>query len=117
MEQKTEHRPWGSFTVLDDAETFKVKCLDVSPGKRLSLQSHQHRSEHWIIVRGSAKVTIADTVIECGQGQHLFIPKMAMHRLENIGDTLLTIVEVQLGDYFGEDDIVRYEDDFERHIT
>ncbi len=116
MEQYTEHRPWGSFTVLVDEDKFKAKRLDVLAGKRMSLQSHQHRSEHWIIVTGLAKITIGDDVLNYSQGQHLFVPEESRHRIENIGDTLLTIIEVQLGDYFGEDDIIRYEDDFDRHI-
>jgi mannose-1-phosphate guanylyltransferase/mannose-6-phosphate isomerase len=116
MDQQTEQRPWGSFTVLMDADNFKAKRLDVLPGKRLSLQSHQHRSEHWIIVTGLAKMTVGDELVNYSQGQHIFVPQKSRHRIENIGNTLLTIVEVQLGEYFGEDDIVRYEDDFERPI-
>ena len=115
MKQYTEQRPWGSFTVLVDADHFKTKRLDVLAGKRLSLQSHQRRSEHWIIVTGLAKITIGEENINYTQGQHVFVPRKTKHRIENIGDNLLTIVEVQLGDYFGEDDIVRYEDDFDRH--
>ena len=98
-----------------DEDQFKAKRLDVLSDKRLSLQSHQRRSEHWIIVTGLAKITIGDDVVNYNQGQHVFVPKKTRHRIENIGDTLLTIIEVQLGEYFGEDDIVRYEDDFDRH--
>ena len=116
MDQYTEQRPWGSFTVLVDDDDFKTKRLDVSAGKRLSLQSHNRRSEHWIIATGLAKITIGDVVLDYNQGQHVFVPQKTKHRIENIGDTLLTIIEVQLGEYFGEDDIVRYEDDFDRHI-
>jgi mannose-6-phosphate isomerase-like protein (cupin superfamily) len=115
MDLYTEQRPWGSFTVLVDEAHFKAKRLDVSAGKRLSLQSHQRRSEHWIIVTGKAKITVDDSVLNYNQGKHVFVPKNTKHRIENIGDTLLTIVEVQLGEYFGEDDITRYEDDFDRH--
>ena len=115
MDQYTEQRPWGSFTVLVDEEHFKTKRLDVLAGKRLSLQSHQRRSEHWIIATGQAKITIGDEVLNYSQGQHVFVPRKTKHRIENIGESLLTIVEVQLGEYFGEDDIVRYEDDFDRH--
>ena len=115
MDPYTEQRPWGSFTVLVDADHFKTKRLDVLAGKRLSLQSHQSRSEHWIIVIGLAKITIGEEIINYRQGQHIFVPRETKHRIENIGESLLTIVEVQLGDYFGEDDIVRYEDDFDRH--
>ena len=116
MDQHTEQRPWGSFTVLMDADNFKAKRLDVLSGKRFSLQSHQHRSEHWIIVAGLAKITVGDKVLNYSQGQHIYVPLKSMHRIENIGDSVLTIVEVQLGEYFGEDDIVRYEDDFDRHV-
>ena len=115
MDQYTEQRPWGSFTVLVDEEHFKTKRLDVLAGKRLSLQSHQRRSEHWIIATGQAKITIGDEILDYSQGQHVFVPRKTKHRIENIGESLLTIVEVQLGEYFGEDDIVRYEDDFDRH--
>jgi mannose-1-phosphate guanylyltransferase/mannose-6-phosphate isomerase len=115
MDQYTEQRPWGSFTVLVDEDHFKAKRLDVLAGKRLSLQSHNRRSEHWIVVTGMAKITIGDEVLDYKQGQHVFVPRKTKHRIENTGDTLLTIVEVQLGEYFGEDDIVRYEDDFDRH--
>jgi len=116
MDQYIEQRPWGSFTVLVDADKFKAKRLDVLPGKRMSLQSHQHRSEHWIIATGQAKITVADDVRNYGQGQYVFVPKMTQHRIENTGDSLLTIIEVQLGEYFGENDIIRYEDDFGRHL-
>ena len=116
MEQYTEQRPWGSFTILEDEDNFKTKRLDVLPEKRLSLQSHQRRSEHWIIVTGQAKITVGDKIKNYSKGEHVFVPKGNKHRIENIGKTLLTIVEVQLGDYFGEDDIIRYDDDFERHV-
>ena len=116
MDQYTEQRPWGSFTILEDKDNFKTKRLDVLPGKRLSLQSHLHRSEHWIVVAGSAKVTIGDEIKKVSKGEHVFVAQGNKHRIENTGKTLVTIVEVQLGDYFGEDDIIRYEDDFDRHI-
>lgn len=115
MEQYTEHRPWGSFTVLVDEAHFKTKRLDVLAGMRISLQSHHHRSEHWIIVTGQAKITVGEDVSLYTESQHVFVPRETRHRIENTGDTLLTIVEVQLGEYFGEDDIVRYEDDYDRH--
>lgn len=115
MDHYTEQRPWGSFTVLVDEDHFKTKRLDVLVGKRLSLQSHLHRSEHWIITTGRAKITLGNDVLNCDKGQHIFVPQETRHRIENTGDTLLTIVEVQLGEYFGEDDIIRYEDDFGRH--
>lgn len=116
MAHYTEQRPWGSFTVLVEEDHFKTKRLDVLPGKRISLQSHLHRTENWIIVSGQSKITLGDDTGIYNKGQHIFVPKHTLHRIENIGNTLLTIVEVQLGDYFGEDDIVRYEDDFNRHV-
>ncbi len=116
MDQYTEQRPWGSFTILADADDFKAKRLDVLAGKRMSLQSHQRRSEHWIVATGQAKITVADKILNYSQGEYIFVPKMTKHRIENIGDSLLTIIEVQLGEYFGENDIVRYEDDFDRHL-
>jgi mannose-6-phosphate isomerase-like protein (cupin superfamily) len=115
MEQYTVQRPWGSFTVLVDEGHFKTKRLDVLAGKRLSLQSHHRRCEHWIIVTGQTTITVGDNVDTYSAGQHVFVPRKIKHRIENTGDTLLTIVEVQLGDYFGEDDIIRYEDDYDRH--
>ncbi len=116
MDDLTEQRPWGSFTVIADADNYKAKRLDVLPGARLSLQSHRYRSEHWIIVTGLTKITVGDDILEFGQGQHIFVPQKSRHRIENIGNTLLTIIEVQLGGYFGEDDIIRYADDFDRHV-
>ena len=114
MSQPTETRPWGSFTILSDAENFKAKRLDVLPQKKLSLQSHKLRSEHWIVVTGLARITLGDTIQDYNPGDHIFIPIQTKHRIENPGHSLLTIVEVQLGEYFGEDDIIRYEDDFGR---
>ncbi len=116
MEQYTEHRSWGSFTVFVDEDNFKTKRLDVLAGKRLSLQSHQYRSEHWIIVKGRAKITIAEDIQNYSPGKYLFVPQKTKHRIENIGNELLTIIEVQTGEYLGEDDIIRYEDDFGRHV-
>lgn len=110
----TVPRPWGQFTVLLDTATFKVKRIDVIPGRRLSLQKHRHREEHWTVVEGKAKVTIGQNVIELSRGGRAFIPRGEVHRLENIGPDLLSIVEVQIGDYFGEDDIIRIEDDYSR---
>jgi mannose-1-phosphate guanylyltransferase/mannose-1-phosphate guanylyltransferase/mannose-6-phosphate isomerase len=116
--QVTEHvydlRPWGRFEVLRDTERFKSKVIDVDPGQRLSYQSHRHRSEHWIIVRGYPEVVLDDEVLRLGPGDHVHIPQGAKHRIRNPTDEPVTFVEVQLGTYFGEDDIVRYEDDYER---
>ena len=110
-----EERPWGSFEVLADAATHsKVKYLTVHPGRRLSYQSHVHRAEHWFVVQGTAEVTLDDANHVVGVGEAIDIPKGAKHRVANRGDVDLVFVEVQQGDYFGEDDIVRYEDDFGR---
>ena len=109
-----EIRPWGSFTVLDDAETHKVKSLTVNPGHRLSYQRHQRRAEHWFVVVGTATVTIDDEVHAVQRGEYIDIPMMAWHRIENRGDGELTFIEVQHGSYFGEDDIERRSDDYGR---
>ena len=109
-----ERRPWGTFTVLDDAEDCKVKRLTVDPGQRLSYQSHAHRSEHWVVVAGRARVTLDGAEIDLEPGGVIDIPIGAAHRVSNPGTDELVFVEVQLGDYFGEDDIVRYSDDYGR---
>ena len=110
-----EERPWGSFTILDEAENYKVKRLEVLPGKRLSYQRHSHRAEHWFVVRGIAKVTLNDSEILVNTGEALDIPRGAAHRIENpAGNENLVIIETQTGDYFGEDDIERLDDDFGR---
>jgi mannose-6-phosphate isomerase len=112
-----DERPWGSYTVLDDDATHKVKRIVVRPGKRLSYQRHARRAEHWFIVEGSALVTLEGTALRRGPGTSVDIPVGAAHRIENVGDTDVVFVEVQHGDYFGEDDIVRLEDDFGRAGT
>jgi mannose-6-phosphate isomerase-like protein (cupin superfamily) len=109
-----DKRPWGSFTVLDDAEGHKVKRLVVSPGKRLSYQRHHRRSEHWFVVQGRGRVVVDGCPTELTAGMAVDIPVTAAHRIENEGTTDLVFIEVQHGDYFGEDDIVRLEDDFGR---
>ena len=109
-----ESRPWGGFLVLEDRPTHKVKRIWVHPGQRLSYQKHLRRSEHWIILEGRARVTLDEEEILLGQGESVDIPLEAAHRIENIGDGQLTFIEVQWGDYFGEDDIVRLEDDYGR---
>ena len=110
----TEHRPWGSFTVLEDRQTYKVKRIEVLPGKRLSYQKHQKRSEHWVVVEGEGIVTLEGEQIRLSPGQAVDIPRMAAHRIKNPGKNPLTFIEIQKGDYFGEDDIIRLEDDFGR---
>ena len=110
----SETRPWGSFHVLDEGEGFKVKRIVVNPGGRLSLQSHKHRGEHWTVVTGTATVTVDDRVSDFVRSESVDIPKGAKHRLENFGHSPVEIIEVQFGDYLGEDDIVRYDDAYNR---
>jgi mannose-6-phosphate isomerase-like protein (cupin superfamily) len=109
-----DERPWGSFTILDEAEHYKVKRIEVLPQKRLSYQKHKHRSEHWMVVAGSAKVTIdgRDTIVNAGGT--VDIPAGAAHRIENPGAEKLVFIEIQTGTYFGEDDIERLQDDYGR---
>jgi mannose-6-phosphate isomerase len=109
-----DRRPWGTFTVLDEGPDFKVKRIEVLPGKRLSYQKHSQRSEHWVVVQGTAKVTIDDRDTILVPGQAIDIAIGAAHRVENPGDTSLLFIEVQRGTYLGEDDIVRLQDDFGR---
>jgi mannose-6-phosphate isomerase len=111
---KFDQRPWGSFTVLDEGDNFKVKRIEVLPGKRLSYQKHAQRAEHWVVVQGTAKVTLDDRDIEVKAGAAIDIAIGAAHRVENPGAELLVFIEVQRGNYLGEDDIVRLQDDFGR---
>src|SRR5437667_12061679 len=105
----SETRPWGSFHILDEGPGFKVKRIVVNPSGRLSLQSHKHRGEHWTVVTGVATVTVDEQVADLTRSQSIDIPKGAKHRLENLGTTPVEIIEVQFGDYLGEDDIIRYD--------
>ncbi len=114
---KFDRRPWGTFTVLDEGENFKVKRIEVLPGKRLSYQKHAQRAEHWFVVQGTAKVTLDDRDIEITTGNAIDIAIGSAHRVENRGDELLVFIEVQRGDYLGEDDIVRLQDDFGRESS
>ncbi len=109
-----ERRPWGTFTVLDEGKGFKVKRIEVLPGKRLSYQKHSRRAEHWVVVQGTAKVTLDDCDIIVGTGEAIDIALGASHRVENPGHEKLVFIEVQRGSYLGEDDIVRLQDDFGR---
>ncbi len=111
---ESDERPWGGFTVLDDAEGHKVKRMVVRPGKRLSYQRHARRSEHWFVVRGRGRAVVDGSVRELTAGMALDIPVTSAHRIENDGTVDLVFIEVQHGDYFGEDDVVRLEDDFGR---
>ena len=109
-----DHRPWGWFESLAKGERFQVKRICVKPGAALSLQSHNHRSEHWIVVEGTAKVTIDEDVQIITEGQSVYVPLGAIHRMENPGKSPMLLIEVQIGSYLGEDDIIRYEDIYSR---
>ncbi|ADB94998.1 phosphomannose isomerase type II C-terminal cupin domain [Candidatus Atelocyanobacterium thalassae] len=111
----TEKRPWGSFTTLEEGPGYKIKRIEVNPGHRLSLQMHYHRSEHWIVVSGTAKVTCGDKEKILGANESTYVPQCTSHRLENPGVIKLILIEVQNGEYLGEDDIVRFQDDYSRH--
>ena len=111
---RTVARPWGAYTVLLDAPQFKIKRIEVSPGAALSLQRHRRRSEHWVVVQGRARVTCGDDVREIGRDESTFVPAGTTHRLENAGPDPLVVIEVQCGDYLGEDDIERFEDRYGR---
>lgn len=110
----TELRPWGSFTILEEARGYKIKRIEVKPGHRLSLQMHYHRSEHWIVVSGTAKVVCGEEELVLSSNQSTYVPQCTTHRLENPGVIPLVLIEVQNGEYLGEDDIIRFEDDYSR---
>ena len=114
MINEYDQRPWGNYTVLDEGEGFKVKRIEVLPQKRLSYQRHRRRAEHWFVVSGTAKVTLNDREFLVQANQMVDIPLGAKHRVENPNDEPLVFIEIQTGDYFGEDDIERFEDDFGR---
>ena len=109
-----DRRPWGSYTVLEEDRGFKVKRIEVLPGKRLSYQKHAQRAEHWFVVEGTAKVTLDDEEITVRAGEAIDVPVGAAHRVENPGEENLVFIEVQRGSYLGEDDIVRLHDDYGR---
>jgi mannose-1-phosphate guanylyltransferase len=111
----TAHRPWGTYTVLEENEGYKVKQITVFPGAKLSLQYHHHRSEHWIVVKGVATVTINERTFDLAQNESTYIPKEATHRLANRTNEELILIEAQVGNYLGEDDIVRLQDDYKRN--
>lgn len=111
------YRPWGSYEGVDAGERFQVKRLTVKPGAALSLQSHKHRAEHWVVVSGQARVTRGHEILELGENESTYIPIGMKHRLENPGTIPLEIIEVQSGGYLGEDDIVRYDDIYDREVS
>ena len=111
----TGYRPWGTYTVLEDTDGYKIKRIEVKPGKRLSLQKHYHRNEHWIVVSGTATVTVGDKVELIRPNESTYIKMGEIHRLENQGKIPVVLIEAQVGEYTGEDDIVRLEDDFKRN--
>ena len=110
----TTHRPWGSYTVLEDERGYKIKRIVVKPGKRLSLQKHYHRNEHWIVVSGTATVTVGERNFLLRENESTFIRMGEVHRLANEGKIPVVLIEAQVGSYTGEDDIVRLQDDFNR---
>lgn len=113
-EHVTTHRPWGSYTVLEEGERYKIKRVMVNPGESLSLQLHRHRSEHWVVIKGTAKITIGDDVRFVHENESAYVPRSTPHRLENPGKIPLEIIEVQNGEYLGEDDIERIDDRYGR---
>lgn len=114
MKRERDERPWGFYEVLDEGVEYKVKRIEVKPGHRLSLQSHESRSEHWVVVQGEALVTVDDREISLRANTDVVIPAHARHRVANVGTDTLIFIEVQCGAYLGEDDIKRYEDDYFR---
>ena len=110
-----EKRPWGSFTILDEGGKFKVKRLSVNPGHSTSLQYHKHRSERWIVVQGEATVTLGSQSHVVGENDWIHIPLNEKHQLSNNGNEVMQLIEVQFGDYLGEDDIIRLEDSYGRN--
>ena len=109
-----DRRPWGTFTVLDEGAGYKVKRIEVLAGKRLSYQRHARRAEHWMVVAGSARVTLDGRDVTLSVGEAVDIPLGSAHRVANPGEDLLVFIEIQRGDYLGEDDITRLEDDYNR---
>lgn len=114
IEHAAVYRPWGSYITLEEGPRYKIKKITVKPGEKLSMQMHHHRSEHWIVVSGIAKVTNGDTVKLIHENESTFVPKSVKHRLENPGKVTLEIIEVQNGEYVGEDDIIRFDDKYGR---
>ncbi len=110
----SEQRPWGNFFVIHEMDNYKIKRIEVDPGKRLSYQYHNSRSEVWVIINGEGKIVLNEEIINYKKGDSINIPKRTKHRIENTGKEKTVFIEVQTGEYFGEDDIVRIEDDYNR---
>jgi mannose-1-phosphate guanylyltransferase/mannose-6-phosphate isomerase len=113
-EHVTTYRPWGSYTILEQGLRYKIKRVVVKPGEKLSLQTHSHRSEHWVVVKGTAKITIGEKEVFIHENESAYVPKSTLHRLENAGKIPVEIIEVQNGEYLEEDDIERFSDDYGR---
>lgn len=111
---KESSPPWGKWIVLEEGKNYKVKRIEVNKGERLSYQKHEKRSEHWFVVQGKAMVTIDGRDIEIMKGECVDIPKKSLHRIKNTAEETLIFIEIQIGDYLGEDDITRVEDDYGR---
>jgi mannose-1-phosphate guanylyltransferase/mannose-6-phosphate isomerase len=116
-QHRTSSRPWGTYTILEEGPRFKIKRIEVKPGASLSLQMHYHRAEHWIIVSGTARVVNGEQDLLLRTNESTYIPAGHKHRLENPGVITLVMIEVQSGDYLGEDDIVRFEDIYRRAVV
>jgi len=114
VEHSEVFRPWGKYKILEEGEHYKIKKIVVKPGETLSLQMHYHRSEHWVVIKGSAQITIGERTYFVHEGESTFVPKSTLHRLANYGEIPLEIIEVQNGEYVGEDDIVRFDDKYGR---
>ena len=116
LSPRFDERPWGSFTVLDEGDKYKVKRIEVLPGKRLSYQKHSKRTEHWMVVQGAGRVTLDGGEIDVRVGETVDVPIGSAHRIENTGSERLIFIEIQRGPYLGEDDIVRLQDDYGRVV-
>jgi mannose-1-phosphate guanylyltransferase/mannose-6-phosphate isomerase len=114
IEHVTVHRPWGSYILLEAGSRYKIKRIVVKPGAKLSHQLHHHRSEHWVVVSGTARVTVGDKSYHVHPNESTYVPISTKHRLENPGKVPLHLIEVQNGDYIEEDDIVRFDDEYGR---
>jgi mannose-6-phosphate isomerase len=117
MGERRDERPWGSWEILDEGRGYKVKRIVVLPGARLSYQTHAHRAEHWSVVQGSATCVVDGQTVEVAQGQSIDVGLGVAHRIANLHDDDLIVIEVQRGDYLGEDDIVRLDDDYGRDVS